>query len=108
LAPLLIEFAEIQNGDRVLDVGCGTGSLTRALLEHMPRSEMVGVDPASPYIEYGRQQLTNRQARLEVGDAQNLQYPIAIFDKCLSLAERWSSIGSSHCSAGSSLSYNCS
>jgi SAM-dependent methyltransferase len=85
LAPLLIEFAEIQNGDRVLDVGCGTGSLTRALLEHMPRSEVVGVDPASPYIEYGRQQLTNPQARLEVGDAQNLPYPDAIFDKCLSL-----------------------
>ena len=30
LAPLLIESAEVKDGDRVLDMGYGTGSLTRA------------------------------------------------------------------------------
>ena len=33
LAPLLIEFGGLADGDRVLDVGCGTGSLSYALPE---------------------------------------------------------------------------
>jgi ubiquinone/menaquinone biosynthesis C-methylase UbiE len=31
LAPLFIEFADIANDARVLDVGCGTGALTMAI-----------------------------------------------------------------------------
>src|SRR5918996_2851353 len=85
LAPLLIEFAGVQDGDRVLDVGCGTGALTRTLLERMPHSEVVGVDMSSTFIEHGRQQLINPRVSLEVGDAQTLPYPNADFDKCLSL-----------------------
>jgi SAM-dependent methyltransferase len=84
LAPLLIEFAKVQERDRVLDVGCGPGSLTGALLERT-RSEVVAVDPASTYIEYARQQFASPQARFQVGDAQSLSFADAIFDRCLSL-----------------------
>jgi SAM-dependent methyltransferase len=84
LAPLLIEFAKVQERDRVLDVGCGPGSLAGALLERT-QSEVVAVDPASTYIEYARQQLANPQAHFQVGDAQSLSFPDAIFDRCLSL-----------------------
>ncbi len=85
LAPLLVEFAEVRDGDRVLDVGCGSGSLAGVLVELMARSEVVGVDPASSSIEYAARQLADPRVRFEVGDAQNLPYPNASFDQCLSL-----------------------
>jgi len=85
MAPLFIEFAGVHDGDRVLDVGCGTGSLTRALVEDTKRLEVVGVDPTSPYIEYARGQFSDARVRLEVVDAQDLPYPDRTFDKCLSL-----------------------
>src|ERR1700704_4434859 len=46
LAPAYISFAGVKNGDRVLDVGTGTGSLAAAVEAGMPASEIVGVDPS--------------------------------------------------------------
>ena len=44
LAPAYIAFAGVRNGDGVLDVGTGTGSLAAALEASMPASEIVGID----------------------------------------------------------------
>lgn len=85
LAPLFIEFAGVHDGDRVLDLGCGTGALTDTLLERTQRSEVLGLDPSAAYIELARQRLTNPRVSLAVGDAQQLPYPDAAFDSCLSL-----------------------
>src|SRR5215470_13388592 len=46
LAPAYITFAGVKDGDRVLDVGTGTGSLAAAVEASMPASEIVGVDPS--------------------------------------------------------------
>src|SRR5215472_5235100 len=50
LAPLLVRFAAVADGDDVLDVGSGTGSLTAAVAAAAPSSRIVGVDPSAPFI----------------------------------------------------------
>ena len=85
LAPTFVDFSGVEDGERILDIGCGTGSLMQSLLEHGKPSEVVGIDQASPYIEYGRQKLTNPKASLREADVQDLPFADDTFDRCLSL-----------------------
>jgi trans-aconitate methyltransferase len=59
LAKELIAFAGIATGDRVLDVGCGTGSMALALAERPEPAAIVGIDIAAPYIAYASARSTD-------------------------------------------------
>jgi SAM-dependent methyltransferase len=87
LAPLLVRFAGIRNGDAVLDVGSGTGALTRAVAAAAPSSRIIGIDPAAPYVAFARalQRHPGDLVRFETGDAQQLRFGNASFDRTLSL-----------------------
>ncbi len=74
LAPGYIAFAEVKNGDRVLDVGTGTGSLAAAVEASMPASEIVGVDPSEGFIAYAQKNTKSTRVHFEVGDAQVLKF----------------------------------
>ena len=85
MAPLLVRYAGVEDGDNVLDVGCGTGSLSSAVLEAGPSVQVTGIDGSEAYIEIARGRLDGRRATLDQGDAQSLPYPDDSFDKCVSL-----------------------
>jgi SAM-dependent methyltransferase len=85
LAPLFVEFARVGEGRRLLDVGCGTGSLTRTLTGMKRGFEIVGIDPVAPFVEYARAQVNDSRVTFEVGDAQALPYASGSFDGALSL-----------------------
>lgn len=85
LAPLFIRFAGIGDGQRVLDVGCGTGSLSRALLAAGPGLSVVGVDPVEDYIAFARQSVLDTRATFQTSAAESLPLPDATFDAALSL-----------------------
>lgn len=83
LAPRFIDFAGVRDGDRVLDVGTGTGSLARTLAASRSCAEVVGMDPSAPYIEFARRSTTEPHVRFEVGDAMSLPCEDGYFDKTL-------------------------
>jgi len=85
LAPLFATFAKITDGGRVLDVGCGTGSLVGTVAGMTRRSEIVGIDPVQPFIEYARTQLADSRITFDRGSALDLPYPAASFAHTLSL-----------------------
>ncbi len=85
LAPPYIAFAGVKNGDRVLDVGTGTGSLAAAVEASMPASEIVGVDPSEGFIASAQKNAKSTRVHFEVGDAQALKFKDASFDNTLAL-----------------------
>jgi SAM-dependent methyltransferase len=85
LAPRFIDFVGVRDADSVLDVGCGTGSLTTILAKVTGVAKIVGIDPSNGFIEYARAQNTDPRVIFDVGDAQQLPYPDGSFDRCLAL-----------------------
>jgi protein-L-isoaspartate O-methyltransferase len=85
LAPLLVRFAGVRDGDAVLDVGSGTGALTAAVVAAAPSSRVIGIDSAAPYVEFARTRDPGDLVRFEVGDAQRLRFGDGGFDRTLSL-----------------------
>jgi SAM-dependent methyltransferase len=85
LAPEYIAFAGVKNGDRVLDVGTGTGSLASVLEATMTSSEIVGVDPSEAFISYAKKNAKSGRTRFETGDAQALRFQDSSFDQTMAL-----------------------
>jgi SAM-dependent methyltransferase len=85
LAPLLVRFAAVRDGDAVLDVGAGTGALTAAITTAAPASRVIGIDPSAPYITVANARQGNSRVSFEVGDAQRMRFATASFDRTLSL-----------------------
>jgi SAM-dependent methyltransferase len=84
LAPLLVQFAGVTDGDDVLDVGSGTGSLAAAVAAVGPSTRMAGIDRSEPYVAVARARHQSPRIRFEVGDAQQLPFDDARFDRTLS------------------------
>lgn len=85
LAPELVAFAGVKDGDRVLDVGAGTGSLGSTVEARMPSSRIIGIDPSQGFIAYAQKNARSDRAHYEVGDAQAMKFKDASFDNTLAL-----------------------
>ena len=81
LAPEFAEFARVSMGQRVLDVGCGPGTLTRLLVTLTEAHLVAAVDPSPPFIAA----VARRLARVDVhtGVAEALPFADNWFDTTL-------------------------
>jgi ubiquinone/menaquinone biosynthesis C-methylase UbiE len=82
----LIEQAEIKSGFRVLDIGCGTGSLAVLIKKSHPEVEVIGVDPDPAALSISERKANRAGLSIEFdrGFSDHLSYPDASFDRVFS------------------------
>ena len=85
LAPTFLDFAGLGAGERVLDVGCGTGSLTFALSTRADIAAIEAIDYEEQFVEAARERATDPRITIRQGDACHLQFPDGAFDRALSM-----------------------
>ena len=69
-----LDFVKFPDDGELLDVGCGTGSLTMAMAKRWPGRRVIGVDQSPKYISYAQSRRTGDQPTFETGDACALAY----------------------------------
>jgi len=82
----LVQQAGIRPGQRVLDVGCGTGTLALQLKRLHPEAAIVGIDPDPKVLARAKRKLERAGlgAQLDQGFADAMPYEDASFDRVLS------------------------
>ena len=68
VAPLFLSWLRVPAGRKWVDVGCGTGALCSAILDHTSPSLVVGIEPSDGFFETARSNLAGR-ALLQRGSA---------------------------------------
>jgi SAM-dependent methyltransferase len=63
-----------------LDVGCGTGALTQAILDAAEPRQILGVDPSADFVASAEAQIVDPRVRFAIGDARALPAPSDAYD----------------------------
>jgi trans-aconitate methyltransferase len=82
VARKFLQWLAVPSGRRWLDVGCGTGALTAAILASHAPSHVLAVDASPAYIDWARTHLADPRARFEIADAAQL--PVSAVDVAVS------------------------
>ena len=81
LSGQLADLASVRRGQRVLDVGCGTGALTGELVGRLGPSAVTAVDPSEPFVAATRTRHPGVDVRQ--APAERMPFPDDAFDATL-------------------------
>jgi SAM-dependent methyltransferase len=71
-------------GAHWLDVGCGTGAFTEAIVATANPAFVKGIDSSAQYIAFASERIRDRRAQFQTGDAQTLPEQDASYDVAVS------------------------
>jgi SAM-dependent methyltransferase len=84
LSSQLADLASVRGGQRVLDVGCGTGALSQTILQWAAPHGITSLDRSASFIGHVRARVDDQRGRFIVGDAQALPGAASIYDAVVS------------------------
>ena len=79
-----LRWIDVPPGKAWLDVGCGTGVLTRKILERNAPARVLGVDFSESFVSHARAHIAHAHAEFRVGDARALPLGDQKFDAAVS------------------------
>lgn len=82
----LVEQAGIEKGYRLLDIGCGTATLTMLIKKVHPETDVTGLDGDPEILQIARKKVTKAglDIKLDQGMSFELPYPDSSFDRVVS------------------------
>ncbi|RUX05594.1 class I SAM-dependent methyltransferase, partial [Mesorhizobium sp. M8A.F.Ca.ET.059.01.1.1] len=85
LAPKFIGFAGLAPGEKILDVGCGTGSLTFELAKSAELASIEAIDFSPVFVEAAKRRNADPRIEIQQADATALPFADNAFDRALAL-----------------------
>ncbi len=84
VAPRFLDWLALPSRLKWLDVACGTGALTSAILARCGPEEIVGLDASADYLAAAQGSCQDHRVRFVAGDANTLSFPSTNFDVAVS------------------------
>ena len=74
IAPLFLEWLKVPPDTECLDIGCGTGVLSSAIIANCAPRLVVGIDQSEAFVETARSQVDDQRFECKQGNGEALPY----------------------------------
>lgn len=84
VAARFIAWLDIPSGRDWLDVGCGTGAVTRTIVATREPRRVVSIDRSEAFLQFARESTTDERVSFQQADARDLPFDADAFDVAVS------------------------